>query len=291
MALSSVRIGPNPLAAAAIDPTLLALARARPDLAWNPLNDIAVARNAHITNTREQLTAALQGEYDWLEGDISVDDHGRAVLHHPGRDSIDFTLGQWLTVVAASGRGAKLDLKTPHAIAPALDALERSHIPHARIIINIQPWLGSGPALFEIRRRFPTAIINITPRGTARVSDAELGAVQLAARIVGGRVMFPIRQDLMSSRIVAALRPMGLVAAWNAPELTDPQPSDVAHLRALGVNGTIDLRDPESPRQRVLSFVIGAFASALGWNAVQAALESLHVLRPPGIDGTTEATI
>jgi hypothetical protein len=257
------------------DATLLALARARPDLAWPDGRDIAVARNAHATNTRAQLASALLGEFDWCEGDVAMQD-GRAVMRHVAGDPVDLDLERWVQVVAASGRGAKFDLKDPAALPAVLDLAARSGMSPERLIFNVTGL--PAERLQDIRRSFPQAIVNLSPVSDADLTVDDLTELQVAARIVGGRIMFPIRIDLLDESVVRALRPFGKVAIWNQPQLWNPSPRDVGRLRAMGVDGMVDLREPRGIKELVQSAVVGGAARVFGWDAVHKALDALGLL-------------
>lgn len=257
------------------DAALLALARARPDLAWPADRDIAHARNAHVSNTRVELEAALRGEYDWIEGDVSMLD-GRPVMRHAQKDAVDLDLETWVRVLAESGRGAKFDVKDREALPAVLELSARAGIPAHRLIFNVTNL--SVPELHSIRRAFPDAIVNLSPVSDADLSDSDLLALQVAARIVGGRVMFPIRIDLLTDGVVQALRPFGRVAIWNTPQLWNPRRDEHARLRARGVDGMIDLREPAGVKEHVYSTALGGLAKLFGWGPVHRALDAVGLL-------------
>lgn len=260
------------------DATLLALAAARPELAWPAGRDIALAQNAHYTNTRAQVAAALVGDYDWMEGDVAVQG-GIAVMRHRLGDQVDLDLATWFRLVAASGRGAKLDVKDPDALPAVLELARRSGIPQHRLIFNVT--LLPPDQLQRIRRAFPDAIINLSPIADMDLSPADLAELQAAARVVGGRVMFPVRLDLLTPAVLAALRPFGRVAIWNTPQLWNPRRDERTRLRTQGVDGTIDLRAPSGIEQRLQSALIGGASHVLGWDAVHRALDALGILDRP----------
>jgi hypothetical protein len=269
-ATPSARPGPD-------DSSLLRLAAARPDLAWPVEADVSIARNAHETNTRDELAGALRGEFDWLEGDVRLDRTGRPVMQHDRDGSSDLDLATWLRVADASGRGAKLDVKVRDALPATIALVQQSGIDQRRLIINVGIWPAAE--LASIRRAFPDAIINLGPGSNAALTSADLVGAQVAARIVGGRVMFPIRQDFVTPGIVDALKPFGRVAVWNSPKLTNPGPRDVPRLRAMGVDGMIDLREPASIGQHASSAVIESAAWVFGWDPVRRALDGLGLLK------------
>ena len=277
---------PSPLASVAPSPgavpigspddaALLALARARPELAWPDGRDIALAQNAHATNTRHQLAEALRGAFDWMEGDVSIE-AGRPVMRHSTGDPVDLDLDRWVQLVATSGRGAKFDLKDRAALPAVLDLAMRAGIPQHRLIFNV----GALPAasLHTIRRSFPDAIINLSPVSDADLTPADTAELQVAARIVGGRIMFPIRIDLLTPGVVAALRPFGRVAIWNQPQLWKPRFDERERLRVQGVDGMIDLREPRDAKEWVQAAVVGGAARVFGWGPVHKALDAVGLL-------------
>ncbi len=254
------------------DAALQVLAGARPELAWPLGRDIALAQNAHYTNTRAQLSAALVGDYDWMEGDVAIQD-GVPVMRHRIGDQVDLDLATWLRHVAKSGRGAKIDVKDPGALPAVLELARRSGIPQHRLIFNVT--LLPPEALQAIRRAFPDAIINLSPIADADLTPADLVELQVAARIVGGRIMFPIRIDLLTPEVLGALRPFGRVAIWNTPQLWNPRRDERTRLRTQGVDGMVDLRAPSGIEQRVQSALASGAAAVFGWDAVHKALDAV----------------
>lgn len=257
------------------DPTLLGLAMARPELAWPLGRDIALGQNAHITDTRFQLADGLRNDYDWLEGDVSVQD-GRPVMRHRAGDYVDLDLDRWVQVVAASGRGAKFDVKDAAALPVVLELAARAGIPQHRLIFNVTKL--PAQALHAIRRAFPEAIVNLSPVSDADLTPADLAELQVAARVVGGRVMFPIRLDLLTPGVVSALRPFGRVAIWNQPQLWNPRPDERDRLRAQGIDGMIDLREPLGFKEWAQATAVAGAARVFGWDPVHKALDAIGIL-------------
>lgn len=257
------------------DAELRTLAVARPALAWRPGTDISRARNAHATNRREELADALRGDYDFLEVDVRVGPDGRAILQHELGDPVDLDLHGFLAIAGPSGRGLKFDVKEREALPLVLDAARRSGISDHRLLFNVGTW--PAPHLLSIRRSFPHALINISPKSDGDLSAADLAQLQVAARLVGGPVMFPIRHDLMTPGVAHALRPHGRIAIWNTPGITNPADDEADGLRAMGVDGMIDLREPSGLREHATAGAIGVAATILGWDAVERALEALGV--------------
>lgn len=257
------------------DAQLRALATARPDLAWPVGADIARARNAHVTNTRHELGDALAHDFDWLEADVRVGANGQPVMQHDLEDPPGLELTRWLEFVAPSGRGIKLDVKERAAMPATLAAVRRAGISEHRLIMNVGGW--PAPELLKIRTAFPQAIINLSPVSDGDLSSRDLVRLQVAARLVGGPVMFPLRHDLVTPPVVSELRPFGRVAVWNSPSLTNPGPESEPELRAMGVDGMVDLREPVTFKDRTQSAAVGFGVKLFGWDAVHKALAALDL--------------
>ena len=226
--------------------TLVALGRRNPTGRWTIGADLADARNMHATNRRSELRRALTGDYDWLEVDIRRIG-GTLVASHdriPARDAL--LMRDWIAIGSATGRGLKLDFKEREAITPTLDLVADAGIPDELLVINV-PVLGRGGVsldqLLRIRERLPNATINLSLRGSGWNGRAARAIVELARR-VGGPIAFPVELSSIDARLVAALRRGGRIAVWNDPKRSPVSDRDVARrrLRALGVDGTIDLR-------------------------------------------------
>lgn len=246
---------------------LLRLARGRRELAWPAGQDISAARNAHFTNTAREMAAALQADYDWIEGDVRLDDHGKPVMAHEPGARHSMALDEWLAIGAASGRGLKLDFKDPRAIESALRLLRAHGVPGWRLILNVTVGGPSGVTweqLATARRRFPDAIVNLST-DAQELTPTVIGQLRAWARAVGHNVMFPLRWDLVDDQVIAALRDVGRIAIWNSPAVGGPSDlaAEVLRLRARGVDGMIDLR-PGSGMAAIGGAVFDALVGALG---------------------------
>lgn len=224
--------------------------------------------NAHSTNTPAQLKAALQGDYDWHEGDVMLEGTLRPLPGWSGREVImahdstkaiqGMTLEEWLEASKLSGRGLKIDIKQAAAIPMIIESVKRAEIPHEKLIFNAdvvgQP-LGIDRVLYTIahlaqdrfatvgdleklRAEFPGATINVGLR-TTPLFDRQLPLdgyqinqlIEVAQR-VGRPVMFPLRAELLSEEVVQKLEKHGHVAVWNMPSKTALQnEADVAKER------------------------------------------------------------
>jgi hypothetical protein len=230
---------------------LLQLAAGRPQDAWLPGTDISLGRNAHKTNTPYEIGQALLGDFNFLEGDVRQEADGTIVMAHD-RGALDgLSLAEWLDVGMASGRGLKLDIKESRAIMPAVLMAKAAGVPDDRLIINVTA-TGVPDAdvslaqLRAIRTIYPGAVVNLSP-GNASYPPTLMRTLARLAQIVGPPVMFPLRWDLVGPNIVSALRPYGRIAIWNLPLIVPRNiPAATAKLRAMGVDGMIDLNHNDS---------------------------------------------
>ena len=63
----------------------------------------------------------------FLEADIlfKEDKHNEPIMAHPPQTDSDLTFTEWLRASLPSGKGLKLDFKTPNAIEPCLKILKQ----------------------------------------------------------------------------------------------------------------------------------------------------------------------
>jgi glycerophosphoryl diester phosphodiesterase len=232
-------------------------ARATRERAWDPASDdLTTARNAHHSNTPAEMLEALEGDHDWLEGDLRVDDAGTLVMAHDSdQEASGLTLEQWLAVGAAGERGMKVDVKEDAAIPELLDALEASGIPDGRLMINVQAGQVDEATVRAMRERFPDAWLALNPRSREGRGYAaqDLREVTDLADAAGGRVAFPIRWDIASDEAIQTLEAHGKVSIWTsaAQGTPDDRDAETRALRERGVEGVIDLGDPQTRWQRV----------------------------------------
>lgn len=225
----------------------------RPDAACEPWAEVT---NAHSTNTPEQMKAALQGDYDWLEGDAMLEGTFRPIPGWGGREVImahdstkaiyGMTLEEWLETGKLCGRGLKIDIKQAAALPMIIESVKRSGIPHEKLIFNadiVGMPLGIDRVLYtiahvaqdrfatvkdlqKVRAEFPTATINIGLRTTPLfdrqlpLDGHQVRKLMAAARCVGPPVMFPLRAELLTREVVEKLETVGHVAVWNMPSKT-----------------------------------------------------------------------
>lgn len=252
------------------------LAGKRRDLAVQPGDDIADARNAHRTNTFEELKESLEGDYNWLECDVRREGPMRPLFHvggdrrpitsHDPYQTNGMLFEDWLAITKASGRGLKMDFKDSEAIDDVLVILKKNRIPDERLILNVgisdpgEASLKSGSVplrdrpvddsrIQHIRRDFPKAIINLSPGTSSTTDDGKYTVWQIEqmiryAKASGQPVMFPLRADMVTREIVQSLKAFGKVAIWNDPGSYSPKDvaAEVGKFRQWGVEGMIDIR-------------------------------------------------
>lgn len=219
-----------------------------------PLNE---QRNAHLTNTPEQMQEALEGDYQWLEGDVRRDP---PVMGHDWQEA-GLTLDDWLEVGKESGLGLKLDIKDSESVDAVIDAVQEAGIPSDRLILNVDALAGPGGSGYnvspeqvsELREAFPDARIAIGAKTTGQpdgttYTEAQVSEMIRIAETIGGPVMFPLRAEFVTPEIVERLSAHGDVSIWNSPgtyPLEDQAAVEAAEqrFRDMGVTGVIDLRD------------------------------------------------
>jgi hypothetical protein len=218
---------------------------------WN--RDLASSRNAHETNSANQLIRALREDKDVLEGDVRLDRENRLVMAHTSfDDGMDFQT--WHDYALRSGRGVKIDIKTDLALPKVLALTD----PGAdnQYIFNIYPKEISRSQIEAMIQKHPDAYIALSPGSAgldARYSQREIDILVRAAEIIGnpGRVTFPLENRGIRRDIVAKLKPYGSVSVWNIPALSfgygrQDMQRERDKLRALGVNGMVDLQYDEA---------------------------------------------
>lgn len=207
-------------------------------------------RNAHYTNTRSQLAFALAGPYNSVEGDVRMRD-GRAVMQHDSHGRADLTFEQWAMVATRAGKHLRVDVKEPAALAEVTKQLSRIGVPPGSITFNVAidtPW-GAGSSIETIRALradWPASWITLNlplPLGPGYLLAAR------AARLIGSeRLGVAVMAGLVGRRDVELLRrSFAAVNAWNLPRLGVDLDREARRLRAIGVNGMLDLRSSEDP--------------------------------------------
>lgn len=252
---------------------------------WSDGDSIALANNAHYTNTASELSQALSGRHNFLEGDVwlegvarrlpGLDRFREPIMAHYPDEVTGLTLKEWLEVGKASGKGLKLDVKQSAALPKVIEAVKRAEIPQERLIINADMEFGPGiehdlkfrafdtladfktevDEMKKVREALPKATIAVglytgkLPAGAAYAPSQIYGAISIAQQL-GGPITFPLRAEFVSKEIVNVLKEHGSVSVWNDPKTYLPDDLEKAreYFREIGVNGMIDLREAERPK-------------------------------------------
>jgi hypothetical protein len=224
--------------------------------AWTLGDGPEAMRNAHMSNTAEQLRIALEGDYNSLEGDVRLE-HGVPVMSHDRAGAHALLFADWLRVGLATGKHLRIDFKEAAALDQVSALLKRMHVPDEQVTLNVStgtPHMDSDvdlATLERVRAAHPKALIgfNLTPTLLGREPRA---AVEAAARAIGGPTQVAIAvQDANPARI-RELRDAGLfVGVWNdvSTHPVEDVAGTVAQLRERGANGLVDLRTAEDPLQ------------------------------------------
>ena len=241
------KVAPHAHAHAAHD--VMERAKARPATTWWMGRPLSEGKNAHKTNTRQQLDAAMKDGSNWFEGDVRKEIHGDRVemRHDPGQESGDnLTLKEWLAKGKASGRGLKLDVKDSYELPEIIKEVKAAHVPSERLMWN----LGDGELdKFgkQIRKEFPNSIIAINSGTTKRAIEH--------AKALGRPVTFVKRFDQVSDKDIKRLERFGPISLWNDTGVGGLSSKDIpkvtAELRRRGVTGMIDLRPSDSTLDKI----------------------------------------
>jgi len=253
-------------------------AAAGPDT-WDPARPLHEARSAHHTNTFQDFAQALEGPWDWMEGDVWLEGAARRlgplerlrepIMAHDPTERPTLRTSEWLELGIRSGKGLKLDLKHAAAVPDILDLLRRHPVPAGRLMLNMDVVDGPGApsgwkqrlielvadrmpsrsTLGRIRKEQPDAIISlgIATRGSRpgdRYTESHIDRLITMAMAAGSPVHFALRADLVTPAIVARLQPYGRVGVWNDPGVWAPDHPEQARREflAMGCTGIIDLR-------------------------------------------------
>ena len=250
---------------------------------WRDGDSLSLAHNAHYTNTPEELQKGLQGNFNFLEGDVwlegavrqipLLDRFREPIMAHDPTAVDGLSLAEWLEIAKRSGKGVKLDIKQSAAIEKLIETVRRSGIPEQRLVFNADvvfgPGMDNSPKLraldvltdfrsdteemLSLRRAFPKATIALglytaqQPQGT-RYKPEQLASVIDMACQIGGPITFPLRAEFVDEQTVRTLKPYGSVSIWNDPRsyLPDDLEAEKKRFREMGVDGMIDLRDSNS---------------------------------------------
>lgn len=253
---------------------------------WVDGAPISEAKNAHYTNTKDELTAGLSKDYNFLEGDVwlegalrrlpLVERFREPIMAHYPNDVKGLTVEEWLKVGLASGKGLKLDIKQSAALPETIQEAKDLGVPGSRLIFNADMAFGPGvkkdlkfrlldattdfltqpEEMMEARKAFPDATIGVglytqAQSQPTKYSQQQLQQVIQIARELGGPITFPLRAEFVDKRVVETLKPHGTVSIWNHPKsfLPDDFERATREFREMGVDGMIDLRDFERPEK------------------------------------------
>ncbi|MBU1109346.1 MAG: DUF2181 domain-containing protein [Candidatus Riflebacteria bacterium] len=241
------------------------IAKKNKDRGWPLDGDIANVVNAHYTNTYAELKKALESDCNFFECDIRlegplreyvpfIDGEARAVTAHDSFQTNGMLFDDWVRIVAQSGRGIKVDLKSNAALDSVLATLKKYKIDERRLILNInvsQP--GNGPKAGEdkriasIRKAFPNCRIKLSPGGDntkdGKYTSETADRLIEYAKAAGKPIMYALRAECVTPETVKKLEPYGKVSIWNSTSTFDPKDvaKEVERFRSWGVSGMIDL--------------------------------------------------
>ena len=128
-----------------------------PPARWLPIvNALGVDRPGdigwiHGANSTQALMGALSDpRVHFVEGDISKVE-GEIIMAHPPIADSDLNFERWLDLTVAAGKGAKLDFKSPGAVAPCLTYAKQHAAGKIPLSANadILPGPGGGPPCFN----------------------------------------------------------------------------------------------------------------------------------------------
>lgn len=119
----------------------------------------------HGANRSQALKAALADpKVHFIEGDISVVGD-EVIMAHPPIVESDLSFESWLDLTVAAGKGAKLDFKSPDAVAPCLSYAKRVAAGRIPLCANADILAGPGgePPTFN-PREFIDLCNNLLPQ-------------------------------------------------------------------------------------------------------------------------------
>lgn len=233
---------------------------------WAPGKPLADARNAHSTNTREQMKDALERDRNFLEADVRQEinpPHELEMRHDEGQERGDnLTVRQWLAIGVASGRGLKLDVKEARHMPRLIDEIAAAGVPAGLLMFS----LGFDSADrwgARLRARFPQAWIAInSPSHEDELTPSGIEAMLALGRRIGGPITFIVYFDSLTLAKLNALKPGGPVSIWNSrfagTRVEDPA-AVTRSLERMGVDGVVDIR----PSAGLVDYV----GLGLGWAA------------------------
>jgi hypothetical protein len=237
-------------------------------------------RNAHFSATVGELSSALTGGFQSIEGDVGMTGEIPVMRHDP-RDRVEMTFIEWLEIVSAAHFAAvKIDVKRDK-IGPIIEDLKTAMrdfgLRESSLIINADVLRGpgaygelnwielsynrlglelEGEDLVELASAFPSATISIglasgRVAGGGGYRAADVTAVrELAARLRAAgasRVVVSARWDLLTVEFVESMIEERIVMdIWNNVTILSPADpaAEIKRLRARygDAIGVIDLR-------------------------------------------------
>ncbi len=98
---------------------------------------------AHGVNDKKRLETFRSSDVMMIEGDISFSEENKAIMAHPPKKTSDLTFEEWITSIANSHKGAKLDFKDPKVVIPVLNRLKELNL-SIPIFLNADVLRGPG---------------------------------------------------------------------------------------------------------------------------------------------------
>jgi hypothetical protein len=222
---------------------------------WRTGMSLERLRNAHLSNTAEQLRIALAGDYNSLEGDVRLE-HGVPVMSHDRGGEGALLFADWARIAMATGKHLRIDLKEAAAIDQVSALLHQLGVPDGQVTINLSTGMPFSDAdaerstLERIRGAHPGALIGFN------VPDSIMGSPIVAAidaaTAIGGQTQVSLAIDQATPTIIGRLRTAGIhVGIWNDPQRdpVDDPASTRRELREMGVDGLVDLRSADAELQ------------------------------------------
>lgn len=212
------------------------------DLEWFAGRPLSSGKNAHKTNTKEQMEEALKSDYSFLEGDLRATinpPHEPEMRHDPGQEAGDnLTLREWLEIGKRSGRGLKIDVKENDQVPKVLEEVEKSGVDPAKMMFNLGA-AGMDRYASEIRKRFPQAILAFNPPNTPEGLQHAIDQ----AKSLGKPYTFVMNDHDLNPDNIKQLEAAGPVSVWNSPSGSSEEIAARRDwLRDHGVTGIVDLR-------------------------------------------------
>ncbi|WP_141648677.1 DUF2181 domain-containing protein, partial [Myxococcus llanfairpwllgwyngyllgogerychwyrndrobwllllantysiliogogogochensis] len=217
---------------------------------WVPGTPLALAKNAHATNLRDDFNHAKNGDYNWFEGDIRMElnREGKIEMRHGGNETGDnLTLMEWLNKGKEQGVGLKLDVKDDRVFNNRfLEDVRAAGVPNERLMFNygFDVMSKHGKAT---RDMFPGATLAINPPGEGSMDEK---IAQMTAAVECGGLTRPVTfvfeygQHPTKPAQIEALEKLGPISIWRGNTF-DGQSKKKAEdeLRALNITGMIDLKE------------------------------------------------